>query len=168
MEERYGIPASVEFVIGHGEHDEREGIYGVQDKINGRSPLDASFTAERELALREMTALYDKLIHYYEDKHAEGDFYLRDIARNEQFLYGTAPGETELRMHLVDVDILLGKAPYGLAQPLIALAKSLWVMEQKLDTVFTDQRAALERLVERIQAEHPSPANASVLEYLHR
>src|SRR3989344_3954429 len=76
MEERYGIPASVEFVIGHGERDEREGIYGVQDKINGRSPLDASFTAERELALREMTALYDKLIHYYEDKHAEGDFYL--------------------------------------------------------------------------------------------
>ncbi|MDO8584974.1 MAG: hypothetical protein Q7R85_02525 [bacterium] len=101
---KYGIDFSADFAVGKNEKGEPS-FFVVADRIEGRDPLHAQVEGEERWHLYEaLHKLFSSLIDYIQAKYESGDAFFWDIAKIDQYVYGTKAGESEKCLHLVDLD----------------------------------------------------------------
>lgn len=157
---------SRKFVIGEvinpsftNKKDNYATFFTVTDKIIGSNLDDISYKPEeRDMAKRKLDTFYSNLTRYFSDKYKNGGLFARDIARNEQYVYGRKKGDTEDHVYLVDIDP--GFLPFNhpaFPNPeetyLEYLRKVLFMIsqsEQKLDGRLTESREKLKTTINEL------------------
>jgi hypothetical protein len=153
LKEKYGIPVSADFVIGKNENDEKV-IYVISDRIDGDDLSQLGKEKLRELK-GELDDLYHSVITYFTEKLLSGEYYLVDIFKPEQYVYGTAPDQQEDKIHLVDTDIYFHKSKTGIYANVVETTKYLQVLEQLTGEKFDHARQALKELLDVELEFHP-------------
>src|SRR3989344_1032238 len=102
LEMNYGIAVPrYDIVLGPTPIEGTNAAYLVVDKIEGTELINAWID---DGIIR--TFVYS-LLEYHIDKYQNGGFSLNDIGIN-QYVYGVAPGQSEKRIYLVDIDPFYG------------------------------------------------------------
>lgn len=101
--ETYGCKLpNPQWVVGKNEKD-KEVIYGITDKIEGNDLVSlAKKDPKQTEELIENHFL--SVVTYLSSVRENGDMYLSDINKPEQFVYGKAAGDQKDQIYLVDVD----------------------------------------------------------------
>lgn len=101
----YGVRISGDFLVGKDE-EENPALFVVADRIEGRDPLHGHDdpSDERHIA-EELRELFSSLVDYLSDKCRSGDYFLWDIMRSEQYIYGAKKGEREKHLYLTDIEL---------------------------------------------------------------
>lgn len=101
--ESYGCELpNPQWIVGKNEKDE-EVIYGITDKIEG-SDLIALAKKDPKKAVELIENHFQSVVKYLSLVQKNGDMYLSDINKPNQFVYGKGSGDQENKMYLVDVD----------------------------------------------------------------
>lgn len=100
----YGVRISADFVVGKNENGEPS-LFVVADRIEGRDPLHANNNpSDRRRVEEELGNLFSSLVDYLVQKYKSGDYFLWDIVKSEQYVYGAKKEEREKHLYLVDID----------------------------------------------------------------
>lgn len=147
--ENYGIKVPVEFVIGQEySKEEVSTMFIVTDKIDGLmlskvSKEDGDFLVKMEGLLGSLVDyLFDKL------KSKNDEFFLWDIAKMNQYVYGTKRGEAEKEIYLVDTDPFIAKGIYEIFNSFLNCVYFLEWAEKKFETKIDSVRDKLKTLLE--------------------
>ncbi len=136
LEEEYGIPAPVNFLIGQDEGGSKV-VYSVVDKIEGKN-LKESETTEELAGLTQN--LYASVAKYFLYKFKEDEPYLWDINNPRQYVYGKKDGERGNKIYLVDTDIYIGRGRANMYPDIMWLAKRIVWAEKHFKTKFDEAR----------------------------
>lgn len=148
LREKYGINCPVTFVVAQQEgkdgRNRIRNLYSITDNIK---PAEAPDSAEeQELKARRYYQLWANLLTYYEDKYASGgDYYLHDLSRGDQYVYGTKPGETDNHIYLIDADPHFSKGMGRMFALVSHLGGTLKASERAYGKRYGDFSALLER-----------------------
>ena len=93
--------AKTEYIIGASPTNGSPAIFGVTELIDGKS-LDDIPVLDKETA-EKMDDIYAKIVAHLIDSYEQNDYFWYDPLMS-QFMYGKAPGDTEPKVYLIDVD----------------------------------------------------------------
>ncbi len=107
LEDKYHINVPANFLIGKDENN-RDALYSIVDKIDGKNFCNLELTDidNKEIFNKELEDLFVNLIHYYRDKYKDQAYYLSDIGKVSQFMYGLINNKQGQHIYLVDTDPL--------------------------------------------------------------
>lgn len=77
-------------------------VFGITERILGEQLDEVADISEK--TKKEFEALYTGLVRYLEYKQKDGGYYMKDIFRNRQYVYGKSKNDIESKIYLVDVD----------------------------------------------------------------
>ncbi len=146
----FHIPSPAAMVVAKYEND-REGLYIVTDRIEGRDLNDAIDSAadlsetEQESLSGELAELYGSLVDYLESKLDAGGYFLSDIFSNRQYVYGRRRGEKEPHIYLVDTDPFLSKADKA-----GNMHHGVWLLDAEVDRAKPVLGSRAEEILNRI------------------
>lgn len=145
LEEKYGIPTPVDFLIGKNKEGDKV-VYSIVDKIAGRNLEEVEPSVE---VITKSDALYASVAKYFFDKSNEGGPYLCDINNPSQFVYGRKHGEQEDKVYLVDTDLYISNSRVGIYLVVNWLTRHMSGVEKHLKTNFEKAREYINKFVEQ-------------------
>lgn len=108
LDEKYGIKNPGYYPVVAGENIESSKAYVVVPRVDGVSLAEAASTGKPEV-LQQIDELYSSLAKYLVDKADNDESYMTDVLSDDQYMFGHVDGETQNRIYLVDVGVLIGK-----------------------------------------------------------
>lgn len=127
----YGINVPVQFVVASDEN-KIPSLYILTDRVNS-SPDDESSDATKSKMAAGMASIFSSLVAYFENKYASGEEFLCDIARIEQYAYGTRADSTVADWYLVDTDPYFTTHKEILLDEVEALCKGIPDLEARFE-----------------------------------
>lgn len=131
LTEKYNISVPVDFVIGKDDQNENS-LYVLTDRIEGDN-LEQYITTGRKEIIPVIEDLYLKLVKYLTDKLVSGDYYLVDIFRPDQYVFGVKANDSKPRTHLVDTDLYIHNNKVNIYKYMLGLVSTIPQIEQNLD-----------------------------------
>ena len=102
--ERYGLKmAKTSYVIGTDPDSGEPDVFAVTERIVGENLDSMEFFSEQ--MAKEVDEMYVGLFSHLKDSYLENGTFWRDF-RNDQVIYGSKIGKTELHPYIIDVDPL--------------------------------------------------------------
>jgi len=145
LEEKYGIPVPVEYVIGKDEGGE-DVVYGITDKIINNLENDEITPQLAE----QIEKLYISLSQYYLDKLgrlSDDEFFLTDISNGSQYAYGTKANEENAKLYLIDTDLYMRNDKTSFYYVVAWLIRHMTDIEERLDKHFEIARKNVTRII---------------------
>jgi hypothetical protein len=168
--EQYNIPVPVEFFIGKDNND-HNAIYSVTDRVHGNNLFHQDFTSPENIELIEkLDDLFVSLISYLRSKLNTNDYYLTDIYKDSQYVYGTTSKDSDPRIYLVDAEPLFYKGRGEIYRHLFNLSNTITIYEETQNTKFGKAREAISAFVneESIAGFESPQAEARARDYIQK
>ncbi len=159
FEQDYAIPVTVDFVIGKDEQNEKV-VYVINNRIDG-TDLGRLRKEEMKELKEQLDALYHAVVSYFTRKLLSGEYYLVDIFKPAQYVYGTAPHEEEKKIYLVDTDIFFHNAKTGIYMNIAETIKYVQVLEEYTEEKFTHTHQALQEFLNIESISDPNDPQAA-------
>ncbi len=151
--ENYGIKAPVKWVLTEAStEDKHQGptLYAFTDKIEGvdfnNIPLN-----ERESAFAKVQSIVNGWIDYILTKLERDEYFLTDIVRNRQYVYGKNKKDKENEIYLVDTDPFISKDKDELFFNFVLIPNEIDFLEEIFEKRFESSREKLNILLEKFQ-----------------
>ncbi len=151
--ENYGIEAPVKWVVAEAPiEDKYQGpaLYALTDKINGTEFGNISLN-EEEKAFVKIKDTINSWIDYISSKLDQDGYFLTDITRGRQYVYGKKEGDLENKVYLVDTDPFISKDKDELFFNFIMIPNEIDFLEETFKRRFDESRGKLNTLLEKIQ-----------------
>jgi hypothetical protein len=145
----YGIDSPVDWVLADAlKEDKHQGptLYAFTDKIEGVNLEDVSVEKKAEVA-KEVEKIVEGWVDYFSEKLKSGDYFLWDITRGRQYMYGHRETDKENKIYMVDTDPLISNDSGELFFSLVTLAISTPSLENIFNTKFVKAREKLNQLI---------------------
>ncbi|MFA4872417.1 MAG: hypothetical protein WC659_00580 [Patescibacteria group bacterium] len=155
LRDGYNLIVPAQFVRGKWKQY-TEGTYTIVNRIEGKSLEDMYFDSRSDCLVSKLDDLFESLLMYVNDKFHSEDYFLWDIFRKEQYVWGKKiednrdqgeQNKDEEDIYLTDVDIFaFRKSKHMLYAGFQNLLNNINTMEQRLDTKFEKTRKKLSEI----------------------
>lgn len=157
LETEYGIPVSVDFLVGKDKEGNKV-VYSITDKIEGKNLGDIDIEISGEF-ITQVQKLYESIAKYFFDKLRQGGFYLSDINGSSQYVCGKKHGEQENKIHLIDTDIYINDSKVAIYTIVEWLTRHMNELEGKFNIRFERAREYTDKFIN-----NPLPEEISELD----
>ena len=131
LTEKYGIKCPIHFLVAKDETDTPK-VFILTEKVKSVDYTSLA-TEEKQAAAKEIQAIFESLLNYYEDKEKQKTDFLWDVPQVDQFVYGKLPKDTENKWYLVDTDPYSARNVEKLFEAAETLDAEMYTLRKRFD-----------------------------------
>lgn len=156
LTEKYGILCPVHFVVAKDETDTPKAFI-LTEKVKSvdYETLDPN---EKQNAARQIQAIFESLMKYYEGKERTRAEFLWDVPQLQQFVYGMLPTDSENKWYLVDTDPYSAKSSEKLFEAAETLEAELFELEDTFGINVSSLEKRCGQMMKRLENADWQPA----------